>query len=92
MFSKEITFRTGDSHSIVNLEGQKINFSKDITIGNHVWVGNRVIITKGTRVCDNSVVGTGSTVSKKFEEPNIIIAGVPAKKVKENINWLRERI
>jgi len=92
MFSKDITFRTGDSHSIVNLEGERINPSKDINIGNHVWVGNRVILTKGTKVSDNSVIGTGSIVSKNFEEPNIVIAGVPAKKVNENINWLRERI
>ena len=92
MFSKDITFRTGDSHSIVDEEGRRINPSKDIFIGNHVWVGNRVIVTKGSYVSDNSIIGTGSIVSKVFEEPNIIIAGVPAKKVKEKVNWLRTRI
>lgn len=92
MFSKDITFRTGDSHSITDMDGLRINPSKDIMIGNHVWIGNRVIVTKGAKISDNSIVGTGSIVSNEFEEPNIVIAGVPAKKVKENINWLRERV
>lgn len=92
MFSSDITFRTGDSHSIVDLNGNRINPSMDIIIGNHVWVGNRTIITKGSKVSDNSIIGTGSIVSKIFEEPNIIIAGVPAKKIKGEVSWLRERI
>lgn len=92
MFSKDITFRTGDSHSIVDLEGVRINPSKDIYIGDHVWVGNKVIITKGSRIPNSSIVGTGAIVGKEFVRSNVIIAGVPAKVVKENINWKRERI
>lgn len=92
MFSQNITFRTGDSHSIVDEKGNRINPSKDIWVGNHVWVGNTVIVTKGSVVADNSIIGTGAIVTKAFEKPNVIVAGSPAKIVKENINWLRERI
>lgn len=92
MFSKDITFRTGDSHSIIDEDGLRINPSRDITIGNHVWVGNKVIVAKGTVVGDNSIIGTGSIVTKTFEKSNIIVAGSPAKIVKEGINWLRKRI
>ena len=92
MFSKDITFRTGDSHSIIDKDGLRINPSLDISIGNHVWIGNKVIVTKGTVVCDNSIIGTGSIVTQAFEKSNIIIAGSPAKIVKEGINWLRKRI
>lgn len=92
MFSKDITFRTGDSHSIIDENEIRINPSEDIIIGNHVWIGNKVIITKGTFIGDNSIVGTGSIVTKAFEKPNVIVAGSPAKIVKENINWLRDRI
>lgn len=93
MFSKDITFRTGDSHSIIDEKnGLRINPSEDIIIGNHVWIGNKVIVTKGAVVGDNSIVGTGSIVTKAFDKTNIVVAGSPAKIVKEGINWLRKRI
>ncbi len=53
MFSANIVFRTGDSHSIINSDGQRINASKSICIGNHVWIGNTVIVNKGVKVSDN---------------------------------------
>ncbi len=92
MFADDITIRTGDSHSIVDTNNQRINPSKDVTIGNHVWLGNKVIITKGVQILDNCIVGTGSVVTKSFDKSGIIIGGNPAKLIKENINWLRERI
>ena len=48
------------------------------------------VIAKGAKVNDGSVVGFGSIVNKKFEEKNILIAGAPAKKMKENIDWAIE--
>ena len=33
-------------------------------------------------IADNSIVGWGSIVTKEFNEPNVIIAGIPAKIVK----------
>lgn len=91
MFSSQINLRTGDSHSIIQ-NGKRINESRDIKIGNHVWIGTQVNILKGTKICDNSIVGACSLVSAEFEEDGIIIAGVPAKKIKENIDWDRKRI
>ena len=35
---------------------------------------------------DNSIIGMGSVVAGKFEK-GVIIAGNPAKKIRENINW-----
>ena len=92
MFSKDIVFRTGDSHSIIDENRNRINPSKDILIGNHVWIGNKVIVTKGVNINDNSIIGTGSLVTNSFNDSNIVIAGVPARKIKSGINWLRARI
>ena len=44
-------------------------------------------LLKGSYVNTGSVVGYGSVVTRKFIEKNIIIAGNPARKVKENIFW-----
>lgn len=87
LFSTEITIRTGDSHSILNEKGSRINQGKDIYVGNHVWVGQKVIILKGANIGDESVVGTQALVTGKNFPHNTIIAGSPAKIIKENISW-----
>lgn len=92
LFSSEIIFRTGDSHSILDLSGNRINLSDDIVIHDHVWIGYRVSVGKGVVISKNTVIGTGAIVTKSFEEENVVLAGVPAKIVKNNINWSAERI
>jgi acetyltransferase-like isoleucine patch superfamily enzyme len=92
LFSSDIVLRTGDSHSVLNLDGCRINHAKNIYIGDHVWVGYRVLINKGVTISDNSIVGTGAIVTKPFDKQNIIIGGVPAKIIKEDINWKEQRI
>lgn len=92
LFSSEIVIRTGDSHSLLTEAGERINPAKDVVIGNHVWVGHRALITKGVSIPENCVVGTGAVVTKPIDKSGTVIAGVPAKIVKENINWCGERL
>lgn len=92
MFSHEVVIRTGDSHSILNMEGNRINKSKDIIIGNHCWFGHRSIILKGASIPSNSIIGTSALVNKTFEAENSIITGIPAHVIKNDVKWLRERI
>lgn len=92
LFSSDIVVRTGDSHSILDMQGKRINLSKDVIIGNHVWVGNKVTINKGVVLPDESVVGTGAVITKSFDEKNSVIAGVPAVVVKKDITWCSKRI
>lgn len=92
MFSANITLRTGDSHSITDLSGKRINPSQSIQIKDHVWVGNSTIITKGVAVSENSVIGTGSVVTRKFLESNVVLAGNPASVIKRDISWDRRRL
>lgn len=92
LFSSEIVFRTGDSHSILDASSKRINLASDILIGNHVWICYRVLVNKGSHVASNSVIGSGAIVTKKFATPHVLIAGVPAKVIRENINWTPERI
>lgn len=91
LFSDDIHIRTGDSHSIVDGDGIRINTAKDVILGNHVWVGNKVIILKGSTVGNNCVIGSGSLVTRQFDE-GLALGGNPARILKENINWKFERI
>jgi len=92
LFSGGIHVRTGDSHSLVDLNGHRINPSRDIHVGDHVWLGRNVTLLKGSRVPDSSVVGTCAVVTKAFEIPHCVIAGNPARVVRENVDWRTERI
>ena len=92
LFSSDLHFRTGDSHSIVDLNNNRINPSKDIVIGNHVWIGTKVTCLKNVKVSDNSVVAAGTILCKQHKESNVIIGGVPGKVIKQNINWTSKRI
>ena len=91
MFSNHIEIRNGDSHSIFNTESsQRINPAKEVKIGNHVWLGSDVKVLKGPVIDDGAIIGTGTLVSG-LVDANSIYAGIPAKKVKEHVNWRRDR-
>ena len=81
-----------DAHTITDLEGNPVTYAESIEIGRHVWVGKDVKIGKNVRIADNSIVGWGSIVTNRFDEPNVILAGTPAKIVKRGINWDRKCI
>lgn len=91
MISNNIQIRSSDSHSIVDLKNKRLNYAQDIVIGNHCWLGLNSILLKGTNIPNNSVVAAGSICTKKYDVENTILAGNPAKVVKHNINWDRER-
>lgn len=84
------TFIDSDGHEIWSQESvEKNNPKNEIHIGDHVWVASNATCLKGTNICDNSVIGTMSVVSNRFEEDGVIVAGVPAHIVKRNIYWKR---
>lgn len=92
LFSSSIVVRTGDSHSILDMSGNRINPSQSVHIGDRVWIGNQVTVLKGAEINRDCIVGTGALVTKKFNCTNVTIAGSPAKIIKENIHWCGERI
>lgn len=87
--SRQISIYTHDGHSIHNFsKGNILNNSKnDLIIGNNVWIGHGVIILKNTQIKDNTIIGAGSVVCGSYDSYNSIIAGNPAKIVKENVYW-----
>ncbi|MGF1588563.1 MAG: acyltransferase [Pleurocapsa sp.] len=91
MLATNIDIRNGDSHSIIDLDtGKKINYAKNIKIDSHVWIGAYVKILKGVNIGRDSVVGIGSIVTKNVSS-NTVVAGIPAKAIKNNVTWDSER-
>ena len=53
-----------------------------VVLGDNVWIGDRVMILKGTTIGKNSVVAAGAVVSGEFPA-NVVIGGVPARVIRE---------
>jgi acetyltransferase-like isoleucine patch superfamily enzyme len=60
--------------------------AEPIRIGDHVWIGMGVTIVGGVTVGDGAVVAAGSVVSADVPERSIV-AGNPARVVRENVSW-----
>ncbi|PKP01644.1 MAG: capsule biosynthesis protein CapJ [Bacteroidetes bacterium HGW-Bacteroidetes-6] len=54
-----------------------------IRIGDNVWLGAGAIVLPGVSIGSNVVVGAGSVVTKSFPD-NVVIAGNPARIIREN--------
>ena len=88
IFSTDINFRNADAHLIYDIETMKrINNTKSIFLGDHVWVGKSAFIAKGTRVSSGSIIGANSLISNKTVEHNASYGGNPARKIKEGVFW-----
>ena len=57
-------------------------FEDECVIGNDVWIGCNAVICRGVHIGDGAVIAAGSVVTKDVE-PYTIVAGVPAKKIKD---------
>ena len=55
--------------------------TKNIAVGDGVWIGANSTILPGVSIGDGSVVGAGSVVTKDIE-PNVVVAGNPARVLK----------
>jgi acetyltransferase-like isoleucine patch superfamily enzyme len=91
MISSYVQVRTGDSHSIIDMEGNRINHALSVLIGDHCWIGEGSKVLKGVALEGDDIVSTGAIVTKSFGK-NLLIGGVPAKVLKDNVNWKSDRI
>ena len=62
-----------------------------VTIGKNVWIGRNRLIFPGVSIGNNSVIGSGSVVTKSVP-PNTLVGGAPAKVIKTleiSEGWVR---
>lgn len=88
MFSFDIRVVNHDGHRIFDTSdtSKVINAPKDIILSDHVWVGRGATILKGSRIGSDSIVGLNSVVARNVPD-NVVVAGNPARIVKENVTW-----
>lgn len=85
VISENVTIRDSDNKTIVR-EGYKS--SAPIVIEDKVWIGLNVIILKGVTIGKGAIIAAGAVVTKDVP-PYCIAAGVPAKVIKEDVEYTR---
>ena len=68
-----------DSDKRIDEQGVSTN---PVTIGNDIWIGANAVILPGVTIGDHSVVAAGAVVTKDVP-PHSLVAGVPAKVIKQ---------
>ncbi len=53
-----------------------------VEIGKNVWIGRNVCIMPDVKIGNNVIIGANSVVTHDFDD-NVIIAGVPAKVIRD---------
>ena len=92
MLASENELRADDGHAIFDVEsGLRVNWSRDITVGNHVWLAKRAVLLGGADVGDGSVVGFASLVTGRIPN-NCVAVGSPARVVRRDIAWERPHL
>lgn len=71
----------GNAHAI---DGRRTVAAVEIC--NHVWIGTGVTVLPGVRIGEGAVVAAGAVVTKDVP-PACLVAGVPARVVRENVSW-----
>lgn len=91
MIAGDAQIYAADAHPIIDINtGKVVNYGRGeriLKIGDNCWIGVRAFISKNAVLPNGTIVGAQSFVSGHFEKPNTIIAGIPAKVIRENVEW-----
>jgi len=80
MTAQNVSIGDADWHDLYD-RSMPVGNTKEVIIGNNVWIGDSAIVNKGVTIGDNAVIGAGAIVVKDIPA-NAIAAGNPARVIK----------
>ena len=87
-----LDLRNSDGHSVLDAATrERVNPPADTTIADHVWLGNNCQVLKGVTVGTHSIAAARSVITKSVP-PHTLVAGVPAKVIREGVDWDPRRL
>ncbi|MBD5535199.1 MAG: hypothetical protein HDQ99_06015 [Lachnospiraceae bacterium] len=88
LISFGVNIRVADPHLIYDSKtSERINPSKSVFIGDHVWIGQSALLLKGSQISSGSILGANSVVAGKKVSSNTSWAGNPVKMIATDIFW-----
>lgn len=81
-----VLIQDSDFHVILDENGFPKPVSKPVIIGNKVWICAKATILKGVTIGDGAIIAAGAVVTKDVPA-HCVVAGNPAKVVRENVIW-----
>ena len=81
MIASDVTITDSDWHDIYD-RTDYVASPKEVIIQENVWIGEKSLILKGSKIGKNSIIGAGSVVSGEVPA-NVVFAGNPAKEIKK---------
>ena len=78
MIGPNVSIYTAGHPVHYEIRNQGYEYTVPVSIGNNVWIGGNAVINPGVSIGDNSVIGSGSVVTKDIPD-NVIAAGNPCK-------------
>lgn len=90
LWSDEIIIQTNDQHGLIDLTTDQVigTERRFFTTEDHVWLGRRTLVMSDVLIGAGSTIGAGSVVTKSVGR-FCIVAGNPARVVRENTTWSR---
>ncbi len=81
--ARQVIVIDSDSHQLLN---DKHVVDQPVALGDRVWLGTRTMVLKGVNIGDGAIVSAGAVVTKDVASKSIV-AGIPAKCVREGVEW-----
>lgn len=85
LISRNVFIYDSDHHDILDENGLKSNYDKEVIIKEHVWIGIKATILRGSRIGSGSVISAGSVVTGRVKD-NTLSMGYPARSFM-NVEW-----
>ena len=91
MISRDVVFYASGAHGLYNTKDGAPRGNPNITISEHVWIGQGARILGGARVGSGSVIGSYSILAGRIPN-NCAAAGNPCRVTSKDIFWSPETI
>lgn len=86
IFSRNVWLRVADAYPIYMVkEKTRVNYSKSIYIGDHVWLGQNALVLKGSWIGSGSILAANSVLASKLVPSNRVYGGNPIRLIKKDV-------
>lgn len=92
MLGRNIIIYDSDYHQVLDNNGNMKNFSKEVIIGDHVWLTNQIMVLKGVTIGAGTLVSPYTVVRKDLPKKSMIVNGASAKVIGSEVEWSRNQV